>query len=116
MQHRLGANWRPLLITGVFLVLAVSYSVVNPLGEAPDEVSHFTHVAFIVKNGRLAIGKEVPGPNQPPLYYLLGAIFTSRLEPEKFQVKANSDFSFQDDEGGVNLLMHTRAEAFPYSH
>ncbi len=114
LQHRLGANWRPLLITGVFLVLAVSYSVVNPLGEAPDEVSHFTHVAFIVKNGRLAIGKEVAGPNQPPLYYALGAILTSRLEPQKFQVKANSDFSFQDDEGGVNLLMHTRAEAFPY--
>lgn len=114
LQHRLGANWRPLLIIGVFLVLAVSYSVVNPLGEAPDEVSHFTHVAFIVKNGRLAIGKEVPGPNQPPLYYILGAILTSRLEPQKFQAKANSDFSFQDDEGGVNLLMHTKAEAFPY--
>ncbi|MEW6231528.1 MAG: phospholipid carrier-dependent glycosyltransferase [Chloroflexota bacterium] len=114
MQHRLRANWRPLLIIGVFLSLAVSYSVINPLGEAPDEVSHFTHVAFIVKNGRLAIGKEAPESHQPPLYYLLGAILTSRLEPEKFQVKANSDFSFQDDEGGVNLLMHTKTEAFPY--
>jgi len=60
----------------VYLALAVTYSFVFPLGQAPDEPAHFQYVLFIAQQGRLPhfyaddVGYE---SYQAPLYYTLSA-------------------------------------------
>jgi hypothetical protein len=82
MLHRIPPITWLLLI---FFVLASTYSIVNPLFEAPDEVWHYELVRW------LAEGKGLPTPAdvgnapwqqegaQPPLYYLLGAVITAPI-------------------------------------
>jgi 4-amino-4-deoxy-L-arabinose transferase-like glycosyltransferase len=56
-------------------VLAVTYALLVPAWESPDEPSHFRFVRHIVLNGTLPIQrKDVFGEeHQAPLYYLLAS-------------------------------------------
>jgi len=102
------------IILTLFVILATSYSVIVPLGEAPDEVPHFTYVRYIARNGRLPVGAEEHEGFQPPLYYLIGAASTFWIDTSDYAVRANGDYSFTDDLPPFNLLLHTMEEAFPY--
>jgi 4-amino-4-deoxy-L-arabinose transferase-like glycosyltransferase len=104
----------PILI-GLFVVLAFAYSVIVPLGEAPDEVSHWAYVQSLLAHSRLPApeGAVLGEAHQPPLYYLIGALATFWIPRQDFQVIANPDFVL-DDPQTPNLLLHTRREAFPY--
>lgn len=109
--------WRPAfaILLALFVILALGYSVVIPLGEAPDEVSHFAYVRYLVEHHAL------PGPNgavlgeshQPPLYYLIEAAATFWVPARDLQVIANPDFALGNSQT-PNVLLHPRAEAFPY--
>jgi len=98
-----------------FFVLALAYSVVIPLGEAADEVPHFSYVQFLVLHHALPPpeGQMSGESHQPPLYYWLGALATSWVPQRGFDVIANPDFAF-DDRNIPNLLVHDSREAFPY--
>ncbi|MCL4395452.1 MAG: glycosyltransferase family 39 protein, partial [Chloroflexi bacterium] len=98
-----------------FLVLAIGYSVVVPLGEAPDEVSHWAYVQYLVEHHSLPTpqGAVLGESHQPPLYYLLGALTTFWIPQPAFEPIANPDFAFENAET-PNLLLHTRREEFPY--
>ena len=98
----------------LFVILATAYSVIVPLGEAPDEVPHFTYIRYIARNGRLPVGAEEHEGFQPPLYYLIGAATTFWIDTSDYAVRANGDYSFTDDLPPFNLLLHTMEEAFPY--
>ena len=77
MTRRLGPLFA--LVT-LYLLLGLGYSLVVPLGESPDEVDHVRYVQFLTSKGRLPVMQPVAADNdtmeanQPPLYYLLGAI------------------------------------------
>ena len=104
-----------LLLT--FVILAAWYSVTVPLGEAPDEVPHFTYVRYLAQQRRLPTTTEEHEAFQPPLYYFLGAALTFWIEDEPdapFAVRANAHYDVTDPRAPKNLLLHTADEAWPY--
>jgi len=86
------------LITLLYLALAMTYSFVVPLWEAPDEPSHFLYARYLAQNGCLPsptyYAEDVAGSfeenyilsiyewHHPPLYYLLGALTLRAVEPQ----------------------------------
>ena len=66
---------RALLATvlAVFTGFAVAYTRITPVGASPDELSHLHYINGIADHLRLPPAGE-PERQQPPLYYLLGAI------------------------------------------
>ncbi len=67
-------------------LLAVLYSLVVPLWEAPDEPAHYAYVQYIANHLRLpAAGERVMGETdetkQPALYYLLVGLSTASVQP-----------------------------------
>jgi len=107
-------NQTLVVILVLFCLLATSYSVIVPLGEAPDEVPHFTYIRYVAQHGRLPVGAEEHEGFQPPLYYLLGAATTFWMDTSEFVIRANGDYSFTDDLPPFNLLLHTTQESFFY--
>jgi len=75
-KSRIG-HWSFPLLLGVYLVLAVGYSLANPLYESTDELRHFRYVRHLVVYHDLPV--QSPGApraqsHHPPLYYTLGAL------------------------------------------
>src|ERR1017187_3080744 len=60
-------------VVAVFAGLAVAYTRITPIGASPDELSHLHYINGIADHLRLPPAGE-PERQQPPLYYLLGAI------------------------------------------
>lgn len=102
------------LILAAFILLAVTFSVIVPLGEAPDEVPHWSYIQYLVEHHGLpqSEGPVVGESHQPPLYYLITAVTTSWIPRSGFEVIANPDFIL-DDPRTPNLLLHQH-EALPY--
>jgi 4-amino-4-deoxy-L-arabinose transferase-like glycosyltransferase len=103
------------VLLGAFVLLAIAYSITVPLGEAPDEVSHFAYIQYLLTHHELppAEGAAAGESHQPPLYYFIGALSTTWIPVSDWQVIANPDYVL-DDPQTPNLLVHTRQEAFPY--
>ena len=74
-----------LLLTGYF-ALAISYNIVTPLFEAPDEHHHYFTIQTLVESGQLPIASPDTLARQeaaqPPLYYLLGSTFLTPFGKE----------------------------------
>jgi hypothetical protein len=105
-----------LLLLG-FVILATWYSLTIPLGEAPDEVPHFTYIRYLAQQGRLPATLEEHEAFQPPLYYALGAALTFWIEDEAdapFVIRANAAYDVDDPRTPRNLLLHTAAEVWPF--
>jgi 4-amino-4-deoxy-L-arabinose transferase-like glycosyltransferase len=64
-----------LLLSGVYLALALPYSLLTRAWEANDELDHATYIEYIVRHGALPRISALNGheSHQPPLYYLLAA-------------------------------------------
>ena len=60
-------------VVAVFVGFAVAYTRITPVGASPDELSHLHYIRGIADHLRLPPAGE-PERQQPPLYYLLGAI------------------------------------------
>jgi 4-amino-4-deoxy-L-arabinose transferase-like glycosyltransferase len=60
-------------VIAVFAGFAIAYTRITPIGASPDELSHLTYINGIADHLRLPPAGE-PERQQPPLYYLLGAI------------------------------------------
>lgn len=104
----------PVLLV-VFVLLGLAFNLTVPLGEAPDEVSHYAYVQYLVEHHHLPKpeGAVLGEAHQPPLYYLIGALLTSWIPQQDFQTIANPDFRL-DDPQTPNYLLHPRNEAIPY--
>ena len=101
----------------IFVALAAWYSLTIPLGEAPDEVPHFTLVRYLAQHGRLPATTDEHEAFQPPLYYALGAALTFSIEDEPdaaFALRTNAYSDVADPRAPKNLLLHTADEAWPY--
>ncbi|HBY92562.1 MAG TPA: hypothetical protein DEP84_01145, partial [Chloroflexi bacterium] len=104
------------IILSAFTLLALAFNVVTPLGEAPDEVSHFSYVRHIAATWRLpqprgAVFGEV---FQPPLYYFLAAPLTAWQAPGPLPVEANADWALSDPRRGFNVLIQLPAARWPW--
>lgn len=103
------------ILLGAFIALASAYSIVTPLGEGPDEVSHFAYVQYVIAQHQLPApeGAVLGESHQPPLYYIICALAVFWIPQHEFAPIANPDFAFEESQT-PNLLLHTRREAFPY--
>jgi 4-amino-4-deoxy-L-arabinose transferase-like glycosyltransferase len=66
-------RWLLGAVVAVFAGFAVAYTRITPIGASPDELSHLHYINGIADYLRLPPAGE-PERQQPPLYYLLGAI------------------------------------------
>jgi hypothetical protein len=66
-------SWLLAAVLLAFVTLAVWYSVTIPLGEAPDEVPHFTYIRYLAQHRTLPTTHDEHEAFQPPLYYALAA-------------------------------------------
>ncbi len=111
------AGWFLAAILLLFVALATWYSLAIPLGEAPDEVPHFTYVRYLAQHGRLPTTEDEHEAFQPPLYYMLGAVLTFSIEDDDdapFAVRHNAQYDVADPRAPKNLLLHTADEAWPF--
>lgn len=99
----------------VFIALASVSSFLVPLGEAPDEVSHYSYADYVSRHLALppAEGAAYGQVHQPPLYYALVASAIRLIPRAELEIRANPDFVLFDPQT-PNLLLHPRDESFPY--
>ncbi|MCC6904803.1 MAG: phospholipid carrier-dependent glycosyltransferase [Anaerolineae bacterium] len=110
------------LITALYLVLGVAYSVINPIHEATDELRHFRYVRYIADIGELPVQSGEAGNAQahhPPLYYATAALVSAwvRLDDPLYEPVANPQWGFRNWEVGTdnkNLYIHGPDEGWPY--
>jgi hypothetical protein len=98
------------------LVFGLAYSVLIPLGEAPDEADHYAYAAYVAREGGLPVGPEMTQSKHPPLYHVLAANLVRFMdaEPDIGFLRANPDVGVTADAAAPNFFIHTRLEAFPW--
>ena len=114
-----------LLLIVAHFVFAAVWSVVVPLGEAPDEADHWAYITFLARERRLPRGPELTQSKHPPLYHATAALWASLATPDVGRVdsrlflRANPDVSFSpaDVAAGThsyNSFIHTTYEDWPW--
>lgn len=118
----LRAHWPVGVVLAAFVALGLLYSVVTPVFESPDEPQHFHFVRHLAQTRRLPV-QGTDGPwrqeaSQPPLYYLIGAVATGRVDAgnvlELEQVNPHAIIGIPLADNNKDRYVHTPAEAFPY--
>ncbi|MGB1249804.1 MAG: glycosyltransferase family 39 protein [Candidatus Promineifilaceae bacterium] len=119
-------RWLWLLIAG-YLLTSLTYGVMTPLFEAPDEHNHFFVALYMAETGRLPIaGTEATEllhqeAAQPPLYYWLGSWLIRPLgltvEGVGEDIWFNRFVQMGDPSSPTNLnrFVHSSAENWPWS-
>lgn len=114
-----------LLVLLVYLVAGTIYSLLCPLGEAPDEMAHFQYLRHVTEQRRLPRSDEDRAAagiksHEPPLYYGLLGLATAwldvgplprlkMLDPERYPRHS------LPDEVLINFaLLHTADERWPF--
>lgn len=100
----------------VYLVLALSYSLLTPAWEANDEMDHTTYIEYIVGHAALPRISITNGheSHQPPLYYILGALWQKILQIPVFTPSAPANPSVtpaQRASGHYLIFLHTYTAA-----
>lgn len=112
-----------LVILGIYLVLAVAYSVVNPILESPDEALYYDQIRYLTEQKRLPVLEEgqLSKGHHPPLYFVVGAAVTGWLPNQNFAAvveNGNPFWAYRHWEAGVDnksLYLHDPAvEGWPY--
>ncbi len=102
-----------------FLALAVTYSLVTPPFESPDEVGHFYYTFHLLNARSLPVQRvgELGEAHQPPLYYAIAALFAvpADLEDPTGRFIPNPEFMWAGRGGNdINAGLHGSAETFPF--
>ncbi|HEY4690491.1 MAG TPA: DUF2142 domain-containing protein [Anaerolineae bacterium] len=105
-----------------FLALGLTYSIVTPIFEGPDEPGHYVYIRYLAEGQGLPVQSfdraqlAVAYGHHPPLYYALSAMLTFWIDtsnaPDVF--RPNPAFIWSGNGGEHNNLLHTAAEAFPF--
>ncbi len=101
-------------ILAIYLVLAVAYSAVLPLGEAPDEADHYAYIVYLGLNRSLPVGPEVTQGKHPPLYYATAAALTAWTGLDFTFLRSNPDALPLGPGKPPNFFVHTTLESFPW--
>jgi 4-amino-4-deoxy-L-arabinose transferase-like glycosyltransferase len=115
---------RPVLIILLLhAALSIAFSVVNPLGEAPDEPAHYRYAQFIAKNGRPPASlseREEAGyrATWPPLAHGLAALpiaAVGNAAPTRLKAVGDSPRRLIPTNGQtIAAFIHTAGEAWPW--
>lgn len=112
---------RPTLVSIIYLCLTLSYGVLNPLFEAPDEHHHYFTTEYIATYYKLPPTTDAwvrQEAAQPPLYYLVGALLIAPIDTSgsREQVWLNPQASIGDASAltNINWAIHTAQEAWPW--
>jgi 4-amino-4-deoxy-L-arabinose transferase-like glycosyltransferase len=112
------------VITALFVILGVVYSLATPIFEASDELWHYPVVKYIADDRGLPVQR--PGVetmwqqegSQPPAYYALAALVTAWIHtddlPEVRRLNPMANTGRPLAAGNKNLIIHTQREAFPW--
>ncbi|HEY53905.1 MAG TPA: hypothetical protein G4N94_10650 [Caldilineae bacterium] len=103
-----------LLILLIYLALAVSYAVVEPLGEAPDETDHYAYIRHLGLNRSLPEGPSITQGKHPPLYHGLAAAMTAWTGLDFEFLCSNPDAFPPGPDAPPNFFIHTTLESFPW--
>ncbi len=106
----------------LYLALAITYSVVVPIGRGADEWAHYWYAGFITEHGRLPANpteREVAGykSDWPPLYHLLAAGVTGWVDtdgPPAFKYRQDNLRRQLVPAQGPEAILHTEDELFPW--
>jgi len=109
------------LIVLAYVALAVIYSFVTPIGEAPDENFHFAFIEYVIhNNGNLPVIAPSGEPqnaqfSHPPLYYALASLIVRFIPYEPAPLQYNP-YTMIGLRPGINYskYIHTPAEDFPW--
>lgn len=117
------ARWAPTAILLAFVIVALTYSIVNPLHEATDELRHYRFARVIGTSGRLPVQGQEPCRSQshhPPLFYALAALPTFWIDTGKeicYTPPTNPFWAYRYWEVGQDnksQYLHGPEEAFPW--
>jgi hypothetical protein len=102
-----------------YIILAASYSAVNPIWEAPDEVGHFSFIQHLISERSLPVLQTgvTDEAHQPPLYYVIaaGASALAGSGDLTGAFELNPQFMWAGQGGAdINIARHSTAETFPY--
>ena len=109
------ANLLAVLLAAAHLLLALSYSLWNPAGEAPDEADHWAFVVYLANERQLPEGAWMTQSKHPPLAHIGAAVMASLAEPGFTFLRANPDVSIQPVVNwSPNFFIHTALEDWPW--
>ncbi len=112
------------VITLLFVILGVVYSLTTPIFEASDELWHYPVVKHIADGRGLPIQR--PGVealwqqegSQPPAYYVLAALVTVWIDTDDLStvrwLNPLANIGQPLAAGNKNMVVHTEREAFPW--
>lgn len=112
-----------LVLLTIYLAVTLTYSLLYPLGEAPDEVAHLDLIRFIGQEGHLPLNyaqRQAAGNKSdwPMLYHALIGAATRWINYDALPRLKVNDASFRHllIEDGISpfVVIHTDDEAFPY--
>lgn len=103
-----------LAILAIYLALAVGYSVVVPLGEAPDEADHYAYIVYLGVHRSLPVGPEVTQSKHPPLYHATAAAISAWTGLDFTFLRSNPDALPLGSNKPPNFFVHTTLESFPW--
>lgn len=126
---RVEKRWLGLILLS-YAILAVSYSVTDPVFEGPDEIHHYAYVDYLQREHTLPVAELGSSENefhQPPLYYLMTRVAIAPTwllsrgvldDPEPSNaLRRNPFWAYRIGQVGVDnksQFVHGPAEAFPY--
>ncbi|MBC7263246.1 MAG: glycosyltransferase family 39 protein [Chloroflexi bacterium] len=112
------------LLILVFWILGLTYGVVTPVFEAPDESEHYAYIQHLADGGGLPVqspDRETAWKqegSQPPLYYAAGAALTFWIETGSIERMGwrnpHAKVGIPGTEDNINVFIHTRDEDFPW--
>jgi hypothetical protein len=123
LRNKLRPHWALLAVLAVYLVVTLVYGMLNPIGEAPDEVAHVRLIQFIGQQGHLPLNpaeRLIAGykSDSPMLYHALIGLATRWVDYDSLptvKVSLASPRYLLIEDGRASLrLVHTDDEAFPY--
>ncbi|MCB0121497.1 MAG: hypothetical protein KDE58_04595, partial [Caldilineaceae bacterium] len=113
MNHRSTLLLLSAILVG-HLLLALGYSALNPLGEAPDEADHWAYIVYLAKERALPVGPKVTQSKHPPLYHATAALVASFAEPANNFLRSNPDVDFVPHPAwSPNFFIHGPEETWP---
>lgn len=117
-----------IVIVAATFVLFSIYSIVTPLFEASDELWHYPMVQHLATAGGLPVQRkdqtDADAPwrqegSQPPLYYWVAAAFSAPFDSSNWReirrINPHSDMGVPTRDGNANAIVHTPAEAWPWT-
>jgi hypothetical protein len=118
-------RWAVPILLGLFALIALTYSVITPAFETPDEIWHYAFIQHVASGQ----GLPVATPNttalfrqqgtQAPGYYLAAAALTWWIDQSDFPAiyarqNPHAAIGHADPNGNINRLIHHRDEGWPW--